>query len=120
MIRTVNLTTGEVTDGPSAPAIPSPPPPDKTKMSFSQLLFGLANEGWITEAEFDAWFAGTLPAPVLALIATLPTQAARLEAKSKAQRPSEVLITDDLVQGLAAAEGRQAAMQTFFNTYGYE
>lgn len=120
MGKVLNVITGEVTDGPDAPPILPPPPPAKTKMSFSQLLFGLANEGWITEAEFDAWFAGTLPAPVLSLIATLPTQAARLEAKSKAQRPSEVLLTDGLVQGLAAAEGKQAEMQTFFNTYGYE
>ena len=44
------------------------------KLTFSQLLIGLVSEQWVTEAEGEAWLAGTLPAGVTALIATLPTE----------------------------------------------
>ena len=86
-------------------------------LSFAQLLIGLVAEGWITEAEGDAWLAGVLPAAVLALIATLPA-GARFAARARAARPSVVLRTDPLVAGLAAATGKTAAqLDTFFLTY---
>ncbi|CAB4121145.1 hypothetical protein UFOVP6_28 [uncultured Caudovirales phage] len=87
-------------------------------ISFAQLLIGLVTEGWITEAEGEAWLVGTLPAPVLALIATLPASE-QFAAKARAARPSEVLRADPLLAGMAAATGKDAAqLDTFFITYG--
>lgn len=86
-------------------------------LSFAQLLIGLVTEGWITEAEGDAWLAGTLPAPVLALIATLPS-GQQFAAKARAIRPSEVVRLDPLVGLLAAAQGKtDTDMDTFFTAY---
>lgn len=98
---------------------PPDPVPDRAAMrlSFAQLLIGLVAEGWITEAQGDAWLAGVLPAPVSALIATLPQQA-RFPARARAQRPSEVLRTDPLVTALAMAQGKtDAELDAFFLTY---
>lgn len=87
------------------------------RLSFAQLLIGLVSEGWITEAQGDSWLAGVLPAPVLALIATLPAQA-RFPARARAQRPSEVLRTDPLVTALALAQGKtDTELDAFFLTY---
>lgn len=86
-------------------------------MTFAQLLIGLVAEGWITEAEGDAWLAGTIPAAASALIATLP-QAQQFAAKARAARPSVVLRNDPLVNAMATAQGRtQAEMDAFFTTY---
>ena len=86
-------------------------------LSFAQLLIGLVTEGWITEAEGDGWLAGTLPAPVLALIATLPA-GQQFAAKARAIRPSQVVRLDPLVGLLAAAQGKSDSdMDTFFATY---
>ena len=87
-------------------------------LSFAQLLIGLVAEGWITEAEGEAWLVGTLPAPVLALISTLPANE-RFAAKARATRPSEVLRADPLLANMAAAAGKDAAqLDNFFITYG--
>lgn len=86
-------------------------------LTFAQLLIGLVAEEWITEAEGEAWLAGTLPAAVLALIATLPA-GQRFAARARAVRPSVVLRLDPLVVALAAAQGKsEAELDTFFATY---
>jgi len=98
-------------------APPPEPPPVPQSLSFAQLLIGLVAEGWITEAEGDAWLGGRLPASVLQLIATLPSQQ-RFAAKARALRPSEVLRTDPLVEALGAAERKTPAeLDQFFQTY---
>jgi hypothetical protein len=86
-------------------------------LSFAQLLIGLVAEDWITETEGEAWLAGTLPAPVLGLIATLPPDQ-RFPARARATVPSEVLRTDPLVSALGAAQGKTAEeLDQFFLTY---
>jgi hypothetical protein len=86
-------------------------------LSFAQLLIGLVTEGWISEADGEAWLIGTLPAPVLALIASLPT-AQQFAAKARAIRPSEVLRQDTLVVALGSYTGKtEAEIDTFFRTY---
>jgi hypothetical protein len=86
-------------------------------LSFAQLLIGLVAEAWITEAEGDAWLTGTLPAPVLSLIATLPAEQ-QFAAKARAIAPSVVLRNDALVVALGAAQGKTAEqLDTFFTTY---
>ena len=86
-------------------------------LSFAQLLIGLVTEAWVTEAEGDAWLVGTLPAPVLALISTLPIEQ-QFAAKARAIRPSEVMRTDALVVSLGAAQGKTPEeLDQFFGTY---
>lgn len=88
-----------------------------TQITFAQLLIGLVAEGWITEAEGDAWLTGTPPAPALALIGQLP-QGQRFAAKARAIRPSIVLLSDPLVQALAAAQGKSPEqLDDFFRAY---
>lgn len=103
---------------------PPPPPPPPTleerralmQMTFAQLLIGLVAEGWITEAEGDAWLEGRIPAAARGLIGTLP-QAQRFAAKARAARPSVVLRNDPLVTALATAQGRADDLDRFFTTY---
>ena len=103
------------TGAPFEPAPPAPEPVQTVQISFAQLLIGLVSEGWITEAEGDAWLAGTPPAPVQGLIAQLP-EGQRFAAKARAARPSVVLLSDPLVQALGAMQGRD--LPAFFNIYG--
>jgi hypothetical protein len=80
-------------------------------------MIGLVSEGWITTAEGEAWLTGTLPAPVLALIGTLP-EAQRFAAKARALRPTIVERTDPLVSALGAAQGKTPEqLDDFFRTY---
>lgn len=98
-------------------AIGNPPPaPIPQQMTFAQLLIGLVAEGWITEAEGDAWLEGRIPAAARGLIGTLP-QAQRFAAKARAARPSIVLRNDPLVTALATAQGRADDLDRFFTTY---
>lgn len=86
-------------------------------LTFAQLLIGLVTEEWITEAEGEAWLEGTLPAAVIALIASLP-EGARFAARARAVRPSVVLRLDPLVVALAAAQSKSAEeLDAFFATY---
>lgn len=101
-------------DGDFAVVDPAPVVPDQ--MTFAQLLIGLVAEGWITEAEGDAWLEGRIPAAALGLIATLP-QAQRFAAKARAARPSVILRNDPLVTALATAQGRADDLDRFFTTY---
>lgn len=87
------------------------------KLSFAQLMIGLVTETWITEAEGDAWLAGTLPIAVLTVIDGLP-EGQRFAAKARALRPSEVLRADPLVTAMGTAAGKtEAEIDTFFRTY---
>ena len=106
--------------GASAPFEPEPEPvpaPQTVQISFAQLIGGLVTEGWITKAEGQAWLRGTLPAPVTALIAQLP-EAQQIFAEGRALNPTSVLLSDPLVQALAAMRGKADELPAFFNTYG--
>lgn len=90
---------------------------ERASLTFAQLLIGLVAEGWITEAEGEAWLTGVLPAPVLALISTLPAEQ-QFPAKARATIPSIVLRSDPLVVSLGAAQGKTPEeLDTFFRTY---
>lgn len=90
---------------------------ESASLTFAQLLIGLVTEGWITQAEGTAWLAGTLPAPVTALIATLPP-AEQFPALARASRPSVVLRSDPLVVELGANQGKTPEeIDDFFRTY---
>jgi hypothetical protein len=120
-IREINVLTGIETIRDMTPeeiaALPEPQPAPVPDLSFAQLMIGLVSEGWITEAEGEAWLTGTLPAPVLALIGTLPA-GQQFPAKARALRPTVVERTDPLVSALGAAQGKTAAqLDTFFRTY---
>lgn len=92
-------------------------PSEIARLTFAQLLIGLVAEAWITEAEGEAWLSGTLPAPVLGLISTLPAEQ-QFPAKARALRPSEVIRNDPLVEMLGAAQGKSSAeLDAFFATY---
>lgn len=91
--------------------------PVPASITFAQLLIGLVSEGWISEADGDAWLAGVLPAQVLALISTLPRDQ-QFAAKARASRPSEVLRADPLVVALGYANGKSPDdMNVFFRKY---
>ena len=93
------------------------PPRVPAEITFRQLLIGLVAEGWITEAEGDAWLAGTIPAAASALVASLP-EAQRFAARASIIRPSVILRADPLVAALAVAESKtEADLDTFFITY---
>jgi hypothetical protein len=94
----------------------APPASVPQQMTFAQLLIGLVAEGWITEAEGDAWLEGRIPAAARTLIGTLP-QGQRFAAKARAARPSIVLRNDPLVTALATAQGRADDLDRFFTTY---
>lgn len=87
-------------------------------LSFAQLMIGLVKEAWITEAEAEAWLAGTLPAALLAVIDTLPEDQ-RFPVKARAIRPSEVLRNDPIIAAMGFAAGKtEADIDAFFLTYG--
>ena len=96
---------------------PPVPPVVIPDLSFAQLLIGLVTEEWITEAEGGAWLVGTLPDPVLGVIATLPT-GQQFAAKARAIRPSTIVRADPLVGALGAAQGKTSEeLDAFFQTY---
>lgn len=102
-------------------AAPAPVDPDEgrasMRLSFAQLMIGLVTEGWITEADGEAWLGGTLPPTVLATINLIPADQ-RFAAKAKAARPSYVARLDPLVVMMSMAQGRSAAeVDEFFSTY---
>lgn len=90
---------------------------DMMALSFTQLLIGLDAEGWLTTAEADAWLDGTLPAAVIALIASLPSDQ-QFAARARAKRPTAVERLNPLVVALAAATGKtDADLDAFFQAY---
>lgn len=116
-VREINVMTGVETVRDMTPEEllaldPSEPAPQA--ISFAQLLIGLVSEAWITEAEGEAWLAGTLPFAVLTVIDSLPAEQ-RFAAKARAIRPSVVLRDDPLVVSMGAAAGKsEADIDTFF------
>ena len=116
-----NAQTGEQTIRPYTAEeiadIPPPPPAPIPDLSFAQLMIGLVSEGWITTAEGEAWLTGTLPAPVVALIGTLP-EAQQFPAKARAIRPTLIERADPLVVMLGKAQGKKSEdMDNFFRKY---
>jgi hypothetical protein len=100
---------------PDAPPIPAQ---QTTQITFAQLVIGLVAADWITEAEGDGWITGTLPPPVLALIAQRPA-GQRFAARALALRPDVVRRSDQLITALGAALGKSSTqIDAFFNTYG--
>lgn len=93
------------------------PLPVPQEVSFAQLLIGLVAEGWITEAEGDAWTNRQLPAAVNALIAKLP-RAQRFAARTRAKLPSVVRRDDVIVNALAVQQGKTPEqLDDFFRKY---
>lgn len=88
------------------------------RLSFPQLLIGLVSEAWITVEEGRAWRAQTaLPAPVLALIASLPEEY-QFAAETRAFAPSEVLRMDPMVIDLGALKSKSLEeLDQFFRIY---
>ncbi len=118
MIRTVDLTTGQVTDGGNAPSLPPLESPQVTVLTFAQLIIGLVTEGWITEAEGDAWLDGNLPQPVLDLIDEMPA-GQRFAVKAKAKRFVTADLNDPIVLALADVQNKTPEqLAQFYNTYG--
>lgn len=119
-VREINVMTGVETVRDMTPdeiASYDQLPPVPQVLSLTQLLIGLVVEAWITEAEGEAWLAGTLPSAVLTLIDSLPASQ-QFAAKARAIRPSAVLRDDPLVAAMGAAAGKTPAeMDTFFRTY---
>lgn len=107
--------------GGNAPLDPQTPllqPSPNRKLSFAQLLIGLVTEGWITEAEGEAWLGQILPAAVLQLINSLPPSQ-RFAARARASQPSVVLRDDPILNSLAVAQNKSPAdLDRFFVTYG--
>lgn len=92
-------------------------PSEIARLTFAQLLIGCVAEGWITEAEGEGWLVGALPAPLLALIATLPPEH-QFPAKARAIRPSEIIRIDPMVELLRIAQGKTPEeLDAFFATY---
>lgn len=89
------------------------------RLSFAQLLIGMVSEGWVTAAEGRAWRdRAALPAPVAALIASLP-EAEQFAAETKVLAPSEVVRLDPLVVSLGSAAGKtEAEIDALFIKYG--
>ena len=87
-------------------------------LTVVQLLIGLVDAGWITNAEGEAWLSGSaLPPSAVAVVSTLPTEA-QFAAKARMLRMTSVARTDGLVDVLAAAVGKTAPeVDTFFATY---
>lgn len=95
-------------------------------LSKPQLLIGLVAEGWITEAEGDAWLQGTaLPPVILGAIGQLPQDeqfAARARSYSMTFAERADPLVGPLAEALAANFGVPVAdvpetVDTFFETY---
>jgi hypothetical protein len=81
---------------------------------LSKLLIGSVKDGWITEAEAEAWIAGTLPVALLILIATLPVEQ-RFAVKARALRPSIIVRADLLVNAFGQVQDKTPAeIDAFF------
>jgi len=88
------------------------------ELTFAQLLIGLVAEGWISEAEGEAWLMDNqLPMQVLAVIEQLPASQ-QFGAKARALRPSIIPRLDPLVEALAQFENKTPEeLDEFFETY---
>lgn len=125
MAKAFNITTGKWEEASSAYLPPLPvPPPVPQELSFSQFVIGLAELGWITDAEAETWLAGNgLPAGVEAVLSQLPASAPggvkpRLRARARAMRPSVIERNNELLLMMAQARGATAEqLDDFFHAY---
>lgn len=91
----------------------SPPPP----LTALQLIIGLVKEGWISEADGDAWLDGTPPPQVDLLISQMPV-GERFEARARAKRFTSVERNDPMVEGLGMIAGKSPEeLDAFFWEY---
>lgn len=121
-------------EGYALTAVPAAPPPTPEealgmerslmRLSFSQFVVGLAEQGWITEVEAGAWLsANALPAAVEAALSSLPETTEdgskpRLRARARALRPTEIERTNELLLMMAAMQGASAEqLDQFFRIY---
>jgi hypothetical protein len=93
-------------------------------LTLSQLVVGLAELDWITDAEATAWLEGrAVPNNVAALIAQLPDTGEdgtkpKLRTLARTLRPSEIRRSSDLLAAMAAQEGATADdLDNLFRTY---
>lgn len=95
----------------------SGPPPVIPTLEFDQMLIGFVTEGWITKAEGEAWLKGTLPAAIVARIATLPVDL-QFKATTRATLQTVIKRDDQLLVALGQLKGKTSAqIDTFFITY---
>ena len=108
--------------GPSAYV---PPPPEELlqaeretmRLSFAQLLIGLVDRQWISEADGISWLSGTLPPSVVSTINLLPAEE-RFAATAKCLRPSYVYRLDQIVLLMAKVRGiSDVDVDTLFRDY---
>lgn len=98
-------------------APPSPPEPVPESISFAQMIIGLVAEGWIAQADGEAWLDGVLPPIVIATISLLPAEE-QFVAKAKAKRPSQIERGDKLVAMMAMTQKRSSdEVDAFFRKY---
>ncbi len=104
--------------GPAPYVAPPPQPLPVPNLTFAQLLFGLVTEGFITEAEGNAWLVNrVLPASVEGAIGGLPGPQ-QLLARARALQPTEILFSDPMVQMMGAAQGKTPEeLDQFFRIY---
>lgn len=109
---------GEWVHTPPDPEVEAAARREGMSLSFAQLLIGLVEFEWITEAEGEAWLGGSsLPSEIEALIASLP-EGERFRARARMLRMSVALRTDPLVGALAAARGLpDSEIDQFFEAY---
>lgn len=118
--KLVTITEGSfaVIDPPEPEPEPEPAVPPVVPQSVSrfQIITGLALVGWITEQEAeDAAATGEIPAAVAAVISALPDDTAKFVARMKWRTFHTAYRDDELVNALAAAEGKsQADVDAFF------
>lgn len=107
-----NAVAGQVSSPRTFVPLPAP-----QSMTFAQLLIGLVDEQWISEADGDAWLQGTLPAAVVQLIDSSVPEPERFRARARALRPSVVMRNDPLVVMMASFIGKADELDAFFQTY---
>jgi hypothetical protein len=112
-----SLPEGAVTEDPGPKPLSLEEERQLMKLTFAQLLIGLVEETWITEAEGEQWLQGILPDAVLTVIDTLPLSQ-QFAAKARAISPSVILRNDSFVTALGASELKTPEeLDTFFTTY---
>lgn len=120
-----DIKRGRAVDLPEGYTLPEPAPtPVPQSLSFAQFVLGLAELGWITDAEAETWLAGNgLPAGVEAVLSQLPASAPggvkpRLRARARAMRPSVIERNNELLLMMAQARGATAEqLDDFFHAY---
>lgn len=87
------------------------------RLSFAQLLIGLVERQWISEADGISWLSGTLPPSVVSTINLLPAEE-RFAATAKCLRPSYVFRLDQIVLLMAKVRGiSDADVDALFRDY---